>query len=61
MGGLQSTFMDNWLETRGEVLQSDGYFPALAPWAMVWLEAWRDRGLRQRLRERLAGLLAPQL
>jgi cardiolipin synthase len=28
---VQSTFMDNWLETRGEVLQSDGYFPALAP------------------------------
>jgi cardiolipin synthase len=28
---LQSVFMDNWIQTTGEVLQGEGYFPALHP------------------------------
>ncbi|MEO8139800.1 MAG: phospholipase D-like domain-containing protein, partial [Gemmatimonadota bacterium] len=28
---FQAAFMDNWLQTRGEVLQGEGYFPALPP------------------------------
>jgi len=28
---LQAAFMDNWIETRGEVLHGEEYFPALRP------------------------------
>lgn len=28
---VQATFMDNWIKTTGEVLQGEGYFPALEP------------------------------
>jgi cardiolipin synthase len=30
VGELQGVFADNWMETSGEVLQGDDYFPALA-------------------------------
>jgi cardiolipin synthase len=42
VGQLQSTFMDNWLETRGEVLQSEDYFPALAPAGEALAQALRS-------------------
>jgi cardiolipin synthase len=29
VGQLQAAFMENWLETTGDVLEGDGYFPAL--------------------------------
>ena len=28
---MQAAFMDNWMETRGEVLHGEDYFPALGP------------------------------
>jgi cardiolipin synthase len=28
---MQTTFLDNWMQVRGEVLHGDRYFPALAP------------------------------
>ena len=31
VGQMQSAFLDNWIETTGEVLRGDAYFPALEP------------------------------
>jgi cardiolipin synthase len=39
---LQAAFMDNWIESRGELLDGEGYFPAIAPSGEHYAHAFRS-------------------
>jgi cardiolipin synthase len=55
---LQAAFMDNWLKTRGEVLQGSEYFPPLAPTGTYAAQAFRSSPREGDLDVRLMYLLA---
>lgn len=39
---MQATFMDNWLVTKAEVLQGEGYFPPLEPVGNSYAQVYRS-------------------
>ncbi len=55
---LQAVFIDNWLKTRGEVLQGPEYFPALSPTGPYTAQAFKSSPRQGNLDLRVMYLLA---